>query len=441
MGHLEGRGLIRLLKEGELHEQLAAAEGLARFGSSNDVPVLWKALARNPDRMLEHAIIYAIHRHASTSDLQGRLNDPEPRVQAAALLLLDQPSRVAADVVLGRALGTNAHVRKAAVQVLRRHPEWSSQLHTFLRDELAKPKANYDELESMLLEMQKDEGIQKLIGALLSNDTALRPLLRVIARTTLGKVPGSWIAGIKQALAHPEAAVRLAAVRACHVSPDLARTLAEDQQEAAEVRLAALRVQRSLSDSAIGFLQQQLTNAVNPLNRFAAGEILRAQKIIAQSAEPPADAAQKLAEWEPLLTKGDAQRGRAVFFSAKSACGTCHAVAGEGGAIGPDLTKVGAIRSGRDLLESILVPSSTFAQGYQTFTITRKDGEELQGMVAREMADGILVRDASGAETPIRREQIREMTPGKVSLMPSGLEQAVTREEFADLLAYLRGLR
>jgi putative heme-binding domain-containing protein len=444
MGRLSSPELIKLLETGAQHEQLAAAEGLARFGSADEVHSLWKALAANPDRMLEHAIVYAIHRHASANDLRAHLNDPQPQVQAAALLLLDQPPRLAPEVVLERALGTNAQVRKAATQVLRRHPDWTSQLHSFLRHELVKPKANYDELESMLLEMQKDGGIQGLIGTLLTNEAAVGPLLRVIARTTLPKLPESWIAGIKKALGHPDTMVRLAAARACTATAmlaDTARTVAEDQGQPDEIRLAALRAQRTLSSNAIMFLRVQQTNTASPLNRFAANEILRAHKMITTNTEQPADAVKKLEESESLLATGDAQRGRAVFFSAKTACGTCHAIAGEGGKIGPDLTKVGAIRSGRDILEAILFPSSTFAQGYQSFTITRKDGEESQGVIARETADGVLLRDASGAERAIRREEIREVMASPVSLMPSGLEQGMSREEFTDLLAYLQSLK
>ena len=62
-------------------------------------------------------------------------------------------------------------------------------------------------------------------------------------------------------------------------------------------------------------------------------------------------------------------------------------------------------------------------------------------MIARETADGISLRDASGTETPLRKDQIREMKPGVVSLMPTGLEQALTPSEFADLLAYLQSLK
>jgi len=141
-----------------------------------------------------------------------------------------------------------------------------------------------------------------------------------------------------------------------------------------------------------------------------------------------------------LLARGTAQRGRLLFFSARTACGTCHAIAGEGGKIGSDLTKVGAIRSGRDILESILFPSSTFAQGYQSVMVSTTDGQNLDGLIAGETEDGILLRD-TGTETLIRKEQIVDIKPSSVSLMPSGLEQGMTREEFADLLAYLQSLK
>lgn len=433
--------LLHLLESAEPHLQLAAAEALARQGTAETLPALWNGLTKNPDRLLEHALIYAIHRHAPQADLQHKLAHSESRIQAAALLLLDQPPRLKPGLVLERASSTNAHVRRTAIDILRRHQEWGSQLNAFLKDALSKPQSNYDELESMVLELQKEKSIQELIGTLLANETALVPLLRVIARSSLPKQPPSWAAGIERALQHSNATVRLNAVRASHNTPDAVRKLAEDERQPDDIRLAALRSQRALSTNAVHFLRRQLTNTSNPLHRFAASEILRAQKLLPPTGEVSADAAQKLAEAEPLLKSGDPQRGRAIFFSPVTACATCHAVGSDGGAIGPDLTKIGAIRSGRDLLESILFPSSTFAQGYQPFTVITTDGRDLQGIIPRETADGILLRDAAGAETPIRKDQIREMKPATISLMPTGLEQGITPQSFADLLAYLQSLQ
>jgi putative membrane-bound dehydrogenase-like protein len=152
-------------------------------------------------------------------------------------------------------------------------------------------------------------------------------------------------------------------------------------------------------------------------------------------------AAARLAEFEPLLSGGEALRGRDVFLSPKTACGACHRVGAEGGRMGPDLTKIGAFRSGRDLLESILLPSSTFAQGYEPWSVVTHDGRELDGVIARQNGESIVLRDASGAETLVRRDQLKQMDRRTSSLMPEGLEQAMTREELRDLLGFLQSLK
>ena len=72
--------------------------------------------------------------------------------------------------------------------------------------------------------------------------------------------------------------------------------------------------------------------------------------------------------------------------------------------------------------------------------VSTTDGQNLDGLIAGETEDGILLRD-TGTETLIRKEQIVDIKPSSVSLMPSGLEQGMTREEFADLLAYLQSLK
>jgi putative heme-binding domain-containing protein len=157
--------------------------------------------------------------------------------------------------------------------------------------------------------------------------------------------------------------------------------------------------------------------------------------------ESPEEDLARLRSFEPLLEGGNEQRGRTLFFAVKTACSTCHRVAGQGGMVGPDLTKIGAIRSGRDLIESIVRPSSTFAQGYESYSLTLKDGSETDGIIARRNADFVVLRDSSGAERQFRSGQILEMKPKGLSIMPEGLDGTLSREEFRDLLAFLRGLR
>ena len=89
-------------------------------------------------------------------------------------------------------------------------------------------------------------------------------------------------------------------------------------------------------------------------------------------------------EFLPLLEGGNAERGRAVFLSSKAACSTCHRVGTSGGQIGPDLTTIGAIRAGRDLIESIVFPSSTIAQGFEQYTVITTEGRAISGTMARQ---------------------------------------------------------
>src|SRR5206468_12467762 len=67
----------------------------------------------------------------------------------------------------------------------------------------------------------------------------------------------------------------------------------------------------------------------------------------------------------------------------------CHTVQGEGGRVGPDLSRIGASRSDRDLLEAILFPSASFARGFEPFVVATDDGRIYSGVVARETADAL----------------------------------------------------
>jgi len=138
------------------------------------------------------------------------------------------------------------------------------------------------------------------------------------------------------------------------------------------------------------------------------------------------------------LKDGDVRRGQAVFHSARTACIVCHQMGYLGGSIGPDLTRIADIRNERDLLESIVFPSASFVRSYEPIVISTKDGQAVAGLVRKELPDALLV--ATGAKTEVRvaRDNIEEIRPGNVSIMPSGLDQQLTTQELADLIAFLR---
>ncbi len=154
-----------------------------------------------------------------------------------------------------------------------------------------------------------------------------------------------------------------------------------------------------------------------------------------------ADAGKQRAHLEallPTLKDGDVRRGHALFKSQKSACATCHAIGYLGGKLGPDLTRIGQVRTEMDLLESIIYPSASFVRSYEPFTVAVKDGEDVTGIVRKDAPDEVVLANGPETEARIARSDVVEMRPGKVSLMPDGLEQALTRQELADLLAFLK---
>ncbi len=170
--------------------------------------------------------------------------------------------------------------------------------------------------------------------------------------------------------------------------------------------------------------------------RQAAGPLLEQLKV--DGAKQQA----RLAELQDVLAGGEIQRGRDLFFANKKAiCATCHSVQGQGGRIGPDLTKIGAIRAPRDLLEAIVFPSASFARGFESFAVVTDDGQVLSGIIARETAEAIHIVNNSRVETRVPRTAIESITQSKVSIMPEGMDAQLSRQDLADLIAFLQSLR
>jgi putative heme-binding domain-containing protein len=157
-----------------------------------------------------------------------------------------------------------------------------------------------------------------------------------------------------------------------------------------------------------------------------------------------ADTAEEVRRLDTLLATlraGDVPRGQAVFNNPKVACASCHAIGYIGGRIGPDLTRIGEVRSERDLLEAIVFPSASFARGYEPVVIRTRSGEVRTGVLRNNDLPDELVLATEREEFRIARRDIVDMQPGTVSLMPPGLADQLTKQELADLLAFLKATR
>ncbi|HEV3163054.1 MAG TPA: PVC-type heme-binding CxxCH protein [Isosphaeraceae bacterium] len=151
--------------------------------------------------------------------------------------------------------------------------------------------------------------------------------------------------------------------------------------------------------------------------------------------------AARLEKFLAALSRGEIRRGQAVFNSTKAACSSCHAIGYLGGKVGPDLTQIGKIRSDRDLLEAIVFPSSSFVRSFEPMSVATKDGKVHNGVLRKDASDEVVLATSATEEVHIARDDIEEMRPGTVSIMPAGLDQQLTTQELADLVAFLRACR
>jgi putative membrane-bound dehydrogenase-like protein len=141
------------------------------------------------------------------------------------------------------------------------------------------------------------------------------------------------------------------------------------------------------------------------------------------------------------LKDGDLRRGQLIFNSPKAACASCHTMGYLGGKVGPDLTSIGTVRTERDLLESIIYPSASFVRSYEPYVVTTRAEETFSGVLKKDAADEVVLATGLGAEVRIARADITEMRPGTLSVMPAGLEQQFSKQELADLLAFLKSTK
>ncbi|HSI78572.1 MAG TPA: c-type cytochrome, partial [Lunatimonas sp.] len=131
---------------------------------------------------------------------------------------------------------------------------------------------------------------------------------------------------------------------------------------------------------------------------------------------------------------GDPVSGKGVF---EKTCSSCHTYAGEGGEVGPDLTGVNN-QPGDALLLHTIVPNYEVLPAYQAITVQTKDGRSISGWVSAESENSMTLRTAFGSNESILRTNIVSIHNPGLSLMPDGLEQTMTKEDMANLIAFLK---
>ena len=149
----------------------------------------------------------------------------------------------------------------------------------------------------------------------------------------------------------------------------------------------------------------------------------------------PAPRRQFIAD-RPEIRGGDWAKGRALFHGEKALCGKCHQVRGEGIHLGPDLTSL-PFRDYASVWRDIVDPSASINPDYPTHQVELDDGSELVAVI-RDQGNG-RVRLGLGIRVvqTVMQDHIVKSTPLAHSLMPEGLDKALSEEERRDLMTFV----
>jgi putative heme-binding domain-containing protein len=139
---------------------------------------------------------------------------------------------------------------------------------------------------------------------------------------------------------------------------------------------------------------------------------------------------------------GDAKAGEAVFANASGAnCISCHQIGTKGQMLGPPLSTVGQKLNKPQLYEAILKPSAGILMGYESWVVKTKKGDVVSGLKTSENVNGITIKDTKGQYHDIAAGDIARQVKQKISIMPEGLSQTMTKQELVDLVEYLTTLK
>ena len=162
----------------------------------------------------------------------------------------------------------------------------------------------------------------------------------------------------------------------------------------------------------------------------AAGYLPDAQK---NKNMQPAPSMQELSALKPNVAEG----GK-IF---NSMCITCHQVGSAGYDFGPKLTEIGSKLPKEALLETIVHPSKGIGFGYESWELKMKDGSSISGIISSKTETDIVMKFPGGSTKEIKTADVERMTQVKASMMPEGLYQSMSKQDLANLLEYLSGLK
>ncbi len=155
--------------------------------------------------------------------------------------------------------------------------------------------------------------------------------------------------------------------------------------------------------------------------------------------------------WKPVA--GDPAKGGKIF-SGSGGCSRCHMVKGDGGLLGPDLSRVGESRSIAYLADSIRTPSKDLSDGmhdpnnplgfplvYDTVTVVTREGQRITGVARNEDTFSLQLINTDQQFQFFWKDDLQEVIHERKSLMPAYSEQVLSVTALQDVIAFLETLR
>ncbi len=137
--------------------------------------------------------------------------------------------------------------------------------------------------------------------------------------------------------------------------------------------------------------------------------------------------------------KGKPSRGRALYT--QQGCMACHALSMDEVQKGPYLGQIGSIMDAEKIAHSILRPNAEISQGFKTAMIRTKKGAIHLGFVTERLSDSITIRNIAGMATVLDPADIAEETLMPTSMMPPGLANGMSLQDFASLVHFLASMK
>jgi putative membrane-bound dehydrogenase-like protein len=459
-----------------------AAEEIAQAPDPDAVAPLLKAAAQSVDRPLEHAIIYALIAIADPLATAPGLVAASPQARRAALIALDQMGGAGAPAeALSAALESDdASLSAAAWWIYAARPERGAELLPYFErhpQEIGRIASLPDHPAlipiqqrwiSAALASRDESRVAETLPVLRGLDPEARRLyqddLATISRDetisnarrleAIGLLADRVPADLFPFLGGQDDVRAAAQLARMEMNPERLRTIASALSTANALQLPRLldcfrgASSRELGEMILAELEK--SKCLTSLREDELGEILagfpagireRALRLVLDKRSELADPT-RLERIIAELPTGDRARGHRVFNSSKAACFSCHAIGYRGGDFGPGLSRIGAVRGERDLLEAIVFPSASLVRSYEPVQVSLQDGGSVLGIIADQSDDSLSLRLAPGAPSMvIPRKSIRGIAPAQTSLMPAGLDEQLSRQELADLIAFLKSMR